>query len=81
MFQPIVIDIFPEPSGGIRGVAMAFHKNSKGKERRIAHAYLLENKKLDISFDPPNRVTLDELATIASTLKEFGEKLREANAS
>lgn len=68
-----------EPAGSVRGTAIEM-MSIGGKERRIAHAFLLNDPKsqIKVSVDLPNTMTLAELRTAARNLIDFANAVEVA---
>lgn len=58
----IVVDEFSEPSGDIRGIAVAMHDFGKKQPQRVLHAMLHVEGPPAVTLDKPAaRVTLDQV--------------------
>lgn len=74
-------NIFPEPSGNVRGVGFVTGSVG-GKETRLAHVMFLTDKDPDISIDIrcSYKSTTAELGDIADKLRAFAERIDEIEA-
>lgn len=76
MKPEIQIEIFPVPSGNVRGVATAMAPIAGKPPRRIAHATLTTDTPISISVDVPKRnLTPEDVRIIANGLLDFVAEL------
>lgn len=67
-----------EPQGNVRGVAIELVE-IKGKNKRVAHAYLPTNAKVEeVSVDIPRSLKVDELRLVAQALLDFVKAMESA---
>jgi hypothetical protein len=69
------VRIFEQPSGNVRGTVAMFVP-IRGKQVRIAHAFLLIDEAPDIGTYVPKRLTLEEVEAVFRGMAAFTEKLR-----
>ncbi len=71
---------FDKPSGGIVGTVVAMTKVS-GKDRRVAHAFLFEERRTQASLDIPKvKVGSEEIEELARVLSAFAGALKNHEA-
>jgi hypothetical protein len=73
----IEMKLFDEPSGRVRGVAVAMFCRDGRKPQRVAHATLLTDGGPDISLSlPKGTLCVASVAVLSHCLSEFTQKLQ-----
>lgn len=73
------VAFFDMPQGGIRGVASSVER-IKGRDRLLAHAYLMEDKTLKASLRLPTtgNMSMDQIRAYAAELIAFVDAVEKA---
>jgi hypothetical protein len=75
----IEVQLFDKPSNDLRGTVIAM-QSFKGKEKRIAHAYVTLSGVEKVSVTLPSTLSVDDTHAAAETLMQFVAKLKEVTA-
>lgn len=74
-------NVFAQPQGNVRGFLIAMVTYSNGKEKRLAHSYLLVDQISRISLDVPKTAEVTDLPVIQEALAAFTKRLSELSGT
>lgn len=72
--------IFPQPSGGIRGIVIGVMTLNK-KEVRVGHAYVMVEGEPQVMLKVPGNVPFGEIEALTLGLTQFREAVEKASKS